>query len=233
MGGDSMLKVMTLAVAAAMIMVAQEETPDHRLRTAAETFTEIMSTPDKGIPQDLLGKAECVVIIPGMKKGAFVVGGQYGKGFAECRHGGSWTGPAALKLTGGSFGFQIGGSSTDLVMLVMNERGMQKLMSNKFTLGADASVAAGPVGRTAAAETDASMHAEILAWSRSRGAFAGIALNGAVLQPDDSENQKVYGHEISVHDVLSGAARSPSVENPLTAALNSYPASAGNADRSR
>jgi len=227
-----MLKGMALAaLAATVVMAAEEEATDHRLRRAAETFTEVMSTPDKGIPSDLLGRAQCVVIIPGVKKGAFIVGGEYGKGFAECRRGDGWSGPAAVKLTGGSVGFQIGGSETDVVMLVMNEHGMQKLMSDKFTLGADASVAAGPVGRTAAAETDATMHAEILAWSRSRGAFAGIALNGAVLQPDESEDRKLYGHDVNTHAVLSGEVR-PAGENPLTAALRSYPAS-GNADRSR
>jgi lipid-binding SYLF domain-containing protein len=228
-----MLKGLALAALAATVMLAQEETPDHRLRAAADTFTEIMSTPDKGIPHDLLERAQCVVIIPGVKKGAFVVGGEWGKGFAECRHGGAWTGPAALKLTGGSFGFQIGGSSTDLVMLVMNEHGMQKLMSDKFTLGADASVAAGPVGRAAEADTDASMHAEILSWSRSRGVFAGIALNGAVLQSDEHEDRRLYGHDVSSHAVLAGEVSGPSVDNPLSAALNAYPANAGNADRSR
>jgi lipid-binding SYLF domain-containing protein len=227
-----LLKGIALAAVAATVMMAAEETPDHRLRAAAETFTEIMSAPDKGIPHDLLGRAQCVVIIPGVKKGAFVVGGEWGKGFAECRTGNGWSGPAAVKLTGGSFGFQIGGSSTDLVLLVMNEHGMQKLMSDKFTLGADASIAAGPVGRTAEAETDATMHAEILAWSRSRGVFAGVALNGAVLQPDESEDRKLYGHDISSHDVLAGRERGPHMENPLTAALEGYPAT-GNADRSR
>ncbi|HZU25656.1 MAG TPA: lipid-binding SYLF domain-containing protein [Bryobacteraceae bacterium] len=228
-----LLKGLALAGLAAAMVCAAEKTPDERLQNAADTFREIMATPDKGIPQDLLGRAQCVVIIPGLKKGAFVVGGEYGKGFAECRTGNGWSGPAAVKMTGGSFGFQIGGSETDLVLLVMNQRGMDKLMSNKFTLGADASVAAGPVGRTAAAETDASMHAEILAWSRSRGAFAGIALNGAVLQPDESEDRKLYGHDVSSRDVLAGSARRSVATNPLTAALEAYPANAGNADRSR
>src|SRR5215472_14752891 len=138
-----------------------------RLQDAAGVFSEIMSTPDKGIPQDLLGRAECVIIIPGMKKAAFVVGGEYGKGFAQCRaaSGTGWTAPAAVKLEGGSVGFQLGGSATDLVLLVMNRRGMDQLMADKFTLGADASVAAGPVGRTAAANTDVKMSAEILSWS--------------------------------------------------------------------
>src|SRR5579884_1807884 len=198
-----MIKTFVLAAVAGSLslLFAQEETADHRLRRSAEVFNEIMATPDQGIPSDLLNKARCVVIIPGVKKGAFVVGGEYGRGYAECRHHGDWTAPAAVKLTGGSFGFQIGGSSTDLVLLVMNQHGMDGLLKDKFALGADASVAAGPVGRTAEAETDATMHAEVLAWSRSRGVFAGIALNGAVLKPDKSENAKLYGHDVTAQEV--------------------------------
>lgn len=227
-----MLKSMVWAALAASVVFAQEKSADERMQRAAETFTEIMSTPDKGIPQDLLNKAQCVVIIPGMKKAAFVVGGEFGKGFAMCRHEGSWDGPASVKLTGGSFGFQIGGSSTDLVLLVMNEHGMQKLMSDKFTVGADASVAAGPVGRTAAAATDASMNAEILAWSRSKGAFAGVSLNGAALQQDSDENQKIYGRDVTNREILAGSVKSPAGANVLVSALNNY-ASAGNADRTK
>jgi len=226
-----MLKTMVWAALAASIVVAQEKSADSRMQRAAETFQEIMATPDKGIPQDLLNKAECVVIIPGMKKAAFVVGGEYGKGFAMCRHEGAWTGPAAVKLSGGSFGFQIGGSSTDLVMLVMNQHGMQRLMSDKFTVGADASVAAGPVGRTAAAATDASMNAEILAWSRSKGVFAGVSLNGAVLSADNEENNKIYGRDVTNREVLAGSVRAPASSNVLATALSSY--GAGNADRSK
>ena len=147
-----------------------------RLKTSAEVLTEIMSAPDKGIPDELLEKSQCIVIVPGIKKAAFIVGGQYGKGFIECRRasGKGWSAPAAVKVEGGSFGFQIGGSETDAIMLVMNKRGAEKLLSSKFTLGADASVAAGPVGRSASANTDAKMHAEILTYSRSRGVFAGL-----------------------------------------------------------
>jgi len=171
-----------------------------------------MSTPDKGIPQDLLAKSQCVIIVPGMKKGAFVVGGQYGRGFAECRRadGTGWGAPGAVRVEGGSFGFQIGGSSTDVVMLVMNKSGMQKLLGDKFTLGADASIAAGPVGRTANADTDARMNAEILAWSRAKGLFAGISLSGATLRNDADVNQELYGRKIDNKEVLGGAvARRP------------------------
>ena len=161
--------------------IAAAETAQERLAAAADVFQEIMATPDKGIPQDLLAKAQCVIVIPGLKKGAFVVGGQYGRGFAECRKedGFGWGAPGAVRVEGGSVGFQIGGSSTDVVMLVMNRHGMEKLLGDKFTLGADASVAAGPVGRTANAATDVRMDAEILAWSRAKGVFAGISLSGA------------------------------------------------------
>jgi len=183
-----------------------------------------MATPDKGIPQDLLAKAQCVVVVPGLKKGAFVVGGQYGRGFAECRKddGFGWGAPGAVRVEGGSVGFQIGGSSTDVVMLVMNKRGMEKLLGDKFTLGADASVAAGPVGRTATAATDVRMDAEILAWSRAKGVFAGISLNGATLRNDADVNAELYGREIDNKEVLSGAVEPPAAAQALRAALDKY-----------
>ena len=207
---------------------------NERLDAAARVFSEVMSTPDKGIPQDLLAKAQCVIIIPGMKKAAFVVGAQYGRGFAECRNssGAGWTAPAAVRLEGGSVGFQIGGSDTDLIMLVMNRHGMDRLMGDKFTLGADASVAAGPVGRTAAADTDARMSAEILAWSRAKGLFAGIALNGATMRPDQDANEELYGHKMSSREVLSGNMAPPPEARPLIAELDKY-SGFSNADRVR
>jgi lipid-binding SYLF domain-containing protein len=159
------------------VLHGQEQAPDERLRTATTVLHEILSAPDKGIPQDLLAKAQCVMIVPGLKKAAFLVGGEYGRGFAVCRRGGEWGGPAAIKFGGGSFGAQIGGESTDVVMLVMNRRGMEKLASDKFTIGGDASAAAGPVGRTAAADTDILLNVEILSYSRTRGVFAGISLD--------------------------------------------------------
>jgi SH3 domain-containing YSC84-like protein 1 len=219
--------VKQLAFGMALILSAGAlwaETAAERLNTSATVMSEIMSTPDKGIPQDLLAKAQCVVIVPGMKKGAIVVGGQFGKGFAVCRQasGMGWGAPAAVRVEGGSVGFQIGGSSTDVVMLVMNRSGMQKLLGDKFTLGADASVAAGPVGRSATADTDARMTAEILAWSRSKGIFAGISLSGATLRNDLDANEELYGKKIDNREVLSGSIPPPPAAQELRAALDKY-----------
>ncbi len=217
-----------LAFTASLLVFASwlpaADTAQERLKSAADVFTEVMNTPDNSIPQDLLAKAQCVVIIPGLKKGAFVVGGEYGRGFVECRKtsGEGWDAPAAVRMEGGSVGFQIGGSSTDLIMLVMNRGGMNKLMSDKVTLGADASVAAGPVGRSARAETDAQMSAEVLAWSRSKGAFAGIALNGATLRPDEAENQQLYGRKMNTRQVLTSNVAPPAAAQPLINDLNRY-----------
>jgi SH3 domain-containing YSC84-like protein 1 len=212
----------TLILSAAV--VASAETPSERLQSSADVFRQVMDTPDKGIPQDLLAKAQCVIIVPGMKKGAFVVGGEFGRGFAECRHGDGigWGAPGAIRVEGGSFGAQIGGSSTDVVMLVMNRDGMNKLLGDKFTLGADASVAAGPVGRTADADTDVRMRAEILAWSRARGLFVGISLNGATLRADSDVNQILYGRKIGNREVLTGGTEPPVAAQSLRAALDKY-----------
>ena len=211
-------------------------TIQEELRSAADVIQEIMATPEKGIPQDLLNKAYCIVIVPSLKKAAFVVGGQYGKGVAVCRRspGMGWGAPAAIKVEGGSFGFQIGGSSTDVVMLIMNESGMKKLEKNKFTLGADASVAAGPVGRTAAANTDAYMNAEILSWSRSKGLFAGIALNGATLRPDKDDNRELYGQALDNQQILMSDTKVPAAAEPLIHELDRYSMrKESNADRSK
>ena len=196
-----------------------------RLQIAAEAFKEVMGIPDKAIPQELLEKAECIVIIPDLKKGAFIVGGKYGKGFMSCRHGSGvgWSAPAAMRVEGGSVGFQIGGSETDAVVLVMNKRGATKLMESKFTLGADASVAAGPVGRTSEAKTDAKMQAEILTYSRSRGAFAGVALDGATLRPDGEGNKELYGNDkLTSQQIVMGKTKMPAAGRPLIAQLNKY-----------
>ena len=193
------------------------------MRAAADVLSEMLHAPDKGIPRDLLERAHCVIIIPGVKKAGFIVGADYGKGFAMCRHAGGWTGPAPVTMGGGSFGAQIGVESTDLVMLVMDRKGMEKLASDKFTLGADASVAAGPVGRTTTADTDASLHAEILAWSRARGAFAGIALDGAVLKKDEGETRRLYGRDVGEHAILYGEVPPPAVASTLTNILERYP----------
>jgi lipid-binding SYLF domain-containing protein len=220
MKSAGMLSVLILSAAA----LQAGETAASRLTEAADVFSEIMATPDKGIPQELLEKAQCVAIVPGLKKGAFVVGGEFGKGFVQCRKTGGigWSAPAAVRVEGGSLGFQIGGSSTDVVMLVMNQRGMDKLMTNKFTLGADASVAAGPVGRTADAKTDAYMTAEILAWSRAKGLFAGISLSGATLRNDLDGNKELYGSRLTNKEVLAGDRPAPEAAKKLIAELDKY-----------
>src|SRR5437763_4331263 len=191
------------------VLHGQEQAPDERLRTATTVLHEILSAPDKGIPKELLAKAQCVMIVPGLKKAAFLAGGEYGRGFALCRREGEWGGPAAIKFGGGSFGAQIGGESTDVVMLVMSRSGMDKLASDKFTIGGDASAAAGPVGRTGAADTDILLHAEILSYSRTRGVFAGVSLDGTVVSQDGSEDRKLYGHEVRNQSVLTGAVPAP------------------------
>ena len=213
----------TLIIGLALgVLHGQERTPDQRLRTATAVLHEILSAPDRGIPEDLLSKAECVMIVPGLKKAAFIVGGEYGRGFALCRRGTEWGGPAAIRFGGGSFGAQLGGESTDVVMLVMNRRGMEKLASDKFTIGGDASAAAGPVGRTGAADTDILMHAEILSYSRTHGVFAGISLDGTVVSRDGSEDRKLYGHEVRSQDVLTGAVPPPAAARSLISELGRY-----------
>jgi len=195
-----------------------------RLDDSASLFSEIMGTPDRSIPQDLLEKSPCIVLVPGLKKAALVVGGKFGRGFAICRatSGEGWGPPAAIRIEGGSFGFQIGVSSTDVVMLVLNERGMQKLSSSKFTLGADANAAAGPVGRDASAQTDAFMHAEILSWSRSKGLFAGVSLAGATLRNDLDENEALYGQRWTSKQILGSGAKMPDAASKMVAELNKY-----------
>jgi lipid-binding SYLF domain-containing protein len=197
-----------------------------RLDDAVTVFSEIMDTPDKGIPQELLEKAQCVVIVPGLKKGAFILGGKYGKGVVSCRRSGGegWTAPASVRIEGGSVGFQIGGSESDVVMLVMNERGMHKLMDSKFTLGAEGEVAAGPVGRDATAQTDAFMRAEILSWSRSRGVFAGLSLQGATLREDLDDNNELYGKAYENKEILSGNVPVPAAASKLISMLGKYSA---------
>uniref|UniRef100_Q01SA9 Ysc84 actin-binding domain-containing protein n=1 Tax=Solibacter usitatus (strain Ellin6076) TaxID=234267 RepID=Q01SA9_SOLUE len=213
---------LALALSSSAMLLAAD-TAAERMSDATKVFDEIMSTPDKGIPQDLLEKAHCIVIVPGMKQAAFVVGGKFGKGFVDCRQtGGGWGAPAAVRVEGGSFGFQIGGSSTDVVMLVMNERGMRRLLEDKFTLGGEATVAAGPVGRSTAANTDAQMSAEILSWSRSKGLFAGVALQGATLRPDEDTNKELYGSKLTNKEILTGDVKPPAAAHSLTAALSRY-----------
>lgn len=205
------------------LLVLHADTPGERLADATAILNEVMASPDKGIPHDLLDKAHCVIIVPGMKQAAFVVGAKYGRGFAVCRgdHAG-WGAPSAVRVEGGSFGFQIGASSTDVVMLVMNRRGMRRLLEDKFTLGAEAAVAAGPVGRSATAQTDVQLSADILSWSRSKGLFAGIALQGATLRNDIDENRALYGRPLKNKDILLTNRSVPSAGKSFVAALNSY-----------
>jgi len=178
-----------------------------RLSEAATVLDELRNVPDNGIPQDLWNKAECAVVIPSLKKAAFIVGGEYGAGVMSCRKNGDWTSPVFMQLTKGSVGFQIGAQSTDLVLLIMNRRGLEKLLNDKVSLGADASVAAGPVGRTASAATDAQLSAEILSYSRSQGLFAGINLSGGVMKPDNDAQVRAYGPNVAASDVALGNKR--------------------------
>ena len=194
-----------------------------RLNRATEVFREIMKTPDKAIPDDLLDKAECIAIVPGLKKGALGIGGKYGKGVVMCRKSNrsGWTAPLFMAVEGGSVGFQIGFSQTDVVLLVMNRKGIDKLIGDKFTLGADASVAAGPVGRNATAQTNVRLDAEILGYSRSKGLFAGVSLEGATLRPDKDDNRDFYGKEVEPRAVLlDGSVEMPAEARPLAAALS-------------
>jgi lipid-binding SYLF domain-containing protein len=195
---------------------------DDRLDASAETLTDMMKADDKGVPQDLLDKARCVVVVPGMKKAGFIFGAKYGRGFAVCRRAGGrgWSAPAAMRVEGGSVGFQIGASETDIVLLVMNEGGMKRLLSDKFTIGGDATAAAGPVGRDVSAQTDATMKAEMLSYSRSRGLFAGISLEGATLRPDEDSNKELYARQATNREILTGDFKTPAVAGKFEHALN-------------
>jgi lipid-binding SYLF domain-containing protein len=184
---------------------------EDRLDASAETLGDMMKAADKGIPQDLLDKAKCVVVIPGMKKAGFILGAKFGRGFAACRRSGGsgWSAPAAVRVEGGSVGFQIGASETDVVLLVTNDGGMKHLLSDKFTIGGDATAAAGPIGRDASAQTDAKLNSEILSYSRSRGLFAGISLEGATLRPDEDANKELYGRSATNREILTGDFKAP------------------------
>ena len=191
-----------------------------RIDRSAQVFKEIMNTPDKGIPNELLETAKCIAIIPGEVKFAFILGGNYGRGIATCHTGHGWSAPMFVALGGGSIGYQIGGSSTDIVMLFMNDRALQSLLSDKFKLGADATVAAGPVGRHAAAATDLKLRAEVLTYSRSHGVFAGVSLNGAVVQTDKSGDQAMYGDNVTHHQILDGKVTVPASAEALIHQIN-------------
>jgi len=201
---------------------AQKDADEHskRIRESATVLGEIMGAGDNGIPRDLLGQAQCIGIVPNLKRAGFIVGAKYGKGVLTCRTGAGWSPVSTIRIEGGSIGLQIGAGETDVVFAVMNQRGMDKLMSDKFTIGGDASVMAGPVGRTATAQTDAQLHAEILAWSRARGVFAGISLEGATLRPDNEDNQKIYGKAVTQQELLRGNMKAPASASELYAELN-------------
>jgi lipid-binding SYLF domain-containing protein len=212
-----------LALVVTQLALASDREDDvARTQKAAQAFKEIMDTPDKGIPHDLLESAKCIAIIPGDKKFAFIFGGSYGRGVATCRTTHGWSAPMFVAIDGGSVGYQIGGSSTDLVMLFMNDKALHSLLSDKFKLGADASVAAGPVGRNAAAGTDLKLNAEILSYSRSKGVFAGVSLDGAVVQVDKSGDQALYGANVDRHEILDGQIQVPASAKGLVHELHIY-----------
>jgi lipid-binding SYLF domain-containing protein len=208
---------LTITAAQAADLSTKEAT---RVQEAATVLREIHAVPDKDIPQDLWDRAECVIVVPGLKKAAFIVGAEYGKGLMSCRHTGEWSAPIFMEIGKGSWGLQIGAQSIDLVLLVMNANGMEKMLRNKVSLGAEASVAAGPVGRDARAATDAQMKAEILSYSRTQGLFAGINLSGGVVRADVDDNVDLYGKTIAPRDVvMTGTVKAPAVTDAFMAAL--------------
>jgi lipid-binding SYLF domain-containing protein len=190
-----------------------------RIQAAADVLDEIQAAPDKGIPQEILGSAECVAVVPSMLKGGFIFGAKYGRGMASCRTPKGWSAPAFFSVEGGSFGLQIGGQAVDLIMLIMNDNGMKNLLSSKFELGADASVAAGPVGRHAEGNTDWKMRAEVLTYSRARGVFAGVTLNGAVIKQDKDSTREFYGHMVTFPASLKGEIDPPAAANAFLTTL--------------
>ncbi len=207
-------------LALAAVVSAQEVNPDRRLAHSTDALRAFLSS-DSNVPKDLTGKAQCIVIVPGLMKGAFLFGGKYGRGFASCRRArGGWSAPASIAIEGGSFGPQLGGSATDLIMLVMNQTGMQRLLGDKFTLGGEIAVVEGPTGRSASANTDLLMTAAMISYSRAKGLFVGISLEGATLRPDGGENKKLYGHEIGNAEILSGKVLPPRGARAFVSELN-------------
>jgi lipid-binding SYLF domain-containing protein len=197
---------------------------DKRIHESATVLNEIMGAGDKAIPKELLEKAQCVGVVPNLKRAGFIVGAKYGKGVVTCRasnHTG-WTAPSTVRIEGGSIGLQIGAGETDVVFIVMNQSGMNRLMKDKFTVGGDASVVAGPVGRSAQAQTDAAMKAEILAYSRAHGIFAGISLEGATLRPDNDDNAKIYGSSVSQESILRGNVKATPAARELFKELDEW-----------
>lgn len=225
------MKFLTLVCMLSLATSAWAQSDDEkRLTAAGEVLQEIMQTKDKAIPQELLEKSECAVVIPSLKKGAFIVGGKFGRGYFVCRNanGQGWGSPATIRVEGGSVGFQIGGSESDVILLVMNKKGANRLISSQFKLGGEASVAAGPVGRTSSAQTDAYMSAEILSYSRSRGVFAGVSLEGSTLRQDLAANKSLYGKTMTNKEIVEGNPPPPAAAKDLLAELNKYSARKSN-----
>ncbi len=218
------LVVVTLVVWLGSFALAADDQPKQskavdRVQAAADVLNEIQSAPDSGIPEEILGRSQCVAVVPSMLKGGFIVGGKYGRGLASCRTAKGWSSPEFFTVKGGSFGFQIGGQAVDLVMLIMNNDGMQHLLSSQFALGADASVAAGPVGRHAEGNTDWKMRAQVLTYSRARGVFAGVSLNGAVVKQDKDSTREFYGHMVTSKAALTGEVEPPASANAFLSTL--------------
>jgi lipid-binding SYLF domain-containing protein len=214
----TLLRVVLVAITLSNVSFAAEAASS-RLQAAATVMDEIMAAPDKGIPSDILSSAKCVAVIPSLLKGGFVVGGAHGRGMATCRTATGWSAPAPLTTTGGSIGLQIGGQAVDVVMVVMNDRGMQALLTSKFKLGADASVAAGPVGRHTEGSTDWKLRAEVLTYSRARGLFAGISFNGAVIKQDEDATGELYGRMVDFKTILTGSVQPPQSAEAFIAAI--------------
>ncbi len=216
------MKRILLALTIFVPVLAWAEAPTKRLDEAATVLSEVMSAPDKGIPRDLLAKAQCIVVVPGVKQAAFIGGAKYGKGFFSCRRGMDWSAPASIRVEGGSVGFQIGLLETDMILLVMNRKGADRLLSTQFTLGGNAEVAGGPVGRSTTAQTDVSLRAEILSYSRARGAFAGISLQGATLRQDVSDNEEIYDSRLTNKEIIHGTTAWPQTGSEFHSVLVKY-----------
>jgi len=217
------MKIAYLGLFAAGCLLADtRSTALHRVNSAEEVLHEIMQTPDRGIPHDLLERASCVGIVPSLKRAGFIVGAKYGKGIVTCRTGTGWSAPSTIIIEGGNIGFQIGVGETDVVFTVMDQRGENRLMKDKFTIGGDAAAMAGPVGRDSQAQTDVLMRAEILGWSRSRGLFAGVSLDGASLRADNDDNEALYGHRVTQEEVLHGHVAPPAFAARLYQELRRY-----------
>lgn len=217
-----LVAILTVASAFVPGLLFAKGDADKRLDDAADLVSDMMKASDKGVPQDLLNKARCVILVPGLKKAGFVLGAKYGRGFVMCRrsNGVGWSAPAGIRIEGGSVGFQIGASEQDVMLLVMNDTGMKHLLSNKFTIGGEATAAAGPVGRDVSAQTDAVLRAEMLSYSRSRGLFAGISLQGATLRPDEEANRELYGSETTNRQILTGSIKTPAAADRVESLLN-------------